>query len=70
MPKKPDAQMQSFQTDLLEAVRDMKANRAARITHARPASAERARSALPQPTLESATTRDAAAPMPTLNGRH
>lgn len=32
MPKKPDPEMQAFQADLLEAVRDMKARRAARAT--------------------------------------
>ena len=32
MPKKPDPEMQAFQADLLEAVRDMKARRAARVT--------------------------------------
>lgn len=32
MPKKPDPEMQAFRADLLEAVRDMKARRAARAT--------------------------------------
>ena len=32
MPKKIDPEMQAFQTDLLEAVRDMKAGRSARST--------------------------------------
>ncbi len=32
MPKKIDPEMQAFQADLLEAVRDMKAGRAARST--------------------------------------
>jgi len=43
MPKKIDPEMQAFQADLLEAVRDMKAGRAARTTQVELAAAADAR---------------------------
>jgi putative transcriptional regulator len=45
MPKKTaaDAEMLTFQADLMEAVRDMKAGRAARVTHVKLSAAANAR---------------------------
>lgn len=47
MPKKPDPEMQAFQADLLEAVRDMKARRAARATQVQVTDAAGARAGRP-----------------------
>jgi putative transcriptional regulator len=47
---KTDNEMQTFQADLMQAVRDMKAGRAARVTHVKlsPAANARARTGLSQ----------------------